>query len=66
MDTPGSTAFFERNPEHFKNSMANIPLGRLGDPEKEAGALAMFLASEGAHYITGETISIDGGRVLRP
>jgi NAD(P)-dependent dehydrogenase (short-subunit alcohol dehydrogenase family) len=66
MVTEGSSAFYEKNPEHYKNSMANIPLGRLGDPEKEAGALVVFLASEGGHYITGETISIDGGRVLRP
>ena len=46
--------------------LANIPLGRLGDPEKDAGSLAVFLASEGAHYLTGETFNIDGGRCMRP
>jgi NAD(P)-dependent dehydrogenase (short-subunit alcohol dehydrogenase family) len=66
MLTEGSKAFFEANPEHYKHSLANIPLGRLGDPEKDAGALAVFLASDGAHYITGDTFNIDGGRVLRP
>ena len=66
MLTEGSKAFFDANPEHYKNSLANIPLGRLGDPEKDAGALAVFLASDGAHYITGDTFNIDGGRVLRP
>ena len=54
------------NPEHYKHSLANIPLGRLGDPEKDAGSLVVFLASEGAHYLTGETFDIDGGRCLRP
>jgi NAD(P)-dependent dehydrogenase (short-subunit alcohol dehydrogenase family) len=66
MLTEGSKAFFDANPEHYKHSLSNIPLGRLGDPEKEAGALAVFLASEGAHYITGDTFNIDGGRCLRP
>ena len=66
MLTEGSKEFFDANPEHYKNSLANIPLGRLGDPEKDAGSLVVFLASEGAHYLTGETFDIDGGRCLRP
>lgn len=37
-----------------------IPMGRFGLPE-EVGALVAFLASEQAAYITGTTISIDGG-----
>ena len=66
MITEGSKEFFDANPEHYKHSLANIPLGRLGDPEKDAGALVVFLASEGAHYLTGDTFNIDGGRVMRP
>jgi len=66
MQTEGSKEYFDKNPEHLKHSLANIPLGRLGDPEKDAGALVVFLASEGAHYLTGETFNIDGGRCLRP
>jgi NAD(P)-dependent dehydrogenase (short-subunit alcohol dehydrogenase family) len=66
MKTEGITKFFADYPDHAKHSLANIPLGRLGDPEKDAGALAVFLASDGGHYITGETISIDGGRYMRP
>ena len=66
MLTEGSKEFFDANPEHYKHSLANIPLGRLGDPEKDAGSLVVFLASEGAHYITGDTFNIDGGRCLRP
>jgi len=52
--------------EGYKHSLSNIPLARLGDPEKDAGSLVVFLASEGAHYLTGETFNIDGGRCLRP
>jgi NAD(P)-dependent dehydrogenase (short-subunit alcohol dehydrogenase family) len=66
MLTEGSKEFFDANPEHYKHSLANIPLARLGDPEKDAGSLAVFLASDGAHYITGDTFNIDGGRCLRP
>jgi NAD(P)-dependent dehydrogenase (short-subunit alcohol dehydrogenase family) len=37
-----------------------IPVRRRGNPE-EVAALAVFLASEGASYITGEAIAVDGG-----
>jgi 3-oxoacyl-[acyl-carrier protein] reductase len=39
---------------------AEIPMGRLGEP-REFAALAAFLASERASYITGQSIAIDGG-----
>jgi 3-oxoacyl-[acyl-carrier protein] reductase len=40
--------------------LADIPLGRLGDPA-DFGAIAAFLASDQASYITGAVIGIDGG-----
>ena len=40
---------------------AQIPMGRIGEP-KELAALAAFLASERASYITGTAIAVDGGR----
>jgi 3-oxoacyl-[acyl-carrier protein] reductase len=40
-----------------------IPLGRLGDPEDVAEAVA-FLASPAARYITGQVLSVDGGMVM--
>lgn len=39
---------------------AEIPMRRLGEP-RELGALAAFLASEHAGYITGQSIAVDGG-----
>jgi 3-oxoacyl-[acyl-carrier protein] reductase len=39
---------------------AQIPMGRLGEPA-EFGALAAFLASDRASYITGQSIAVDGG-----
>ncbi|MEI7643625.1 MAG: 3-oxoacyl-[acyl-carrier-protein] reductase [Chloroflexales bacterium] len=46
-----------------KAILENIPLGRLGQPE-EVAALACFLASDSAAYITGQTFAIDGGMVM--
>jgi NAD(P)-dependent dehydrogenase (short-subunit alcohol dehydrogenase family) len=40
------------------------PLGRLGDPEDVAAAVA-FLASDDASWITGQTVTIDGGLTLQ-
>ena len=42
---------------------ARIPMGRLGSPE-DVAALAGFLATEDAGYITGQAFSVDGGLVL--
>jgi NAD(P)-dependent dehydrogenase (short-subunit alcohol dehydrogenase family) len=43
--------------------MARVPLGRWGEPE-DIAKLAVFLASDAASYITGETIIADGGYVV--
>ncbi len=37
------------------------PMGRLGDPESDIGGVALFLASDDARYITGNTLFADGG-----
>ena len=42
--------------------LARTPLGRIGEPD-EIAAIAVFLASDEASYITGETIYADGGRL---
>ncbi|MFH0763125.1 MAG: 3-oxoacyl-[acyl-carrier-protein] reductase [Candidatus Omnitrophota bacterium] len=58
------TEMTARLPEELKNKMKEaIPLGRFGSPGDVAGA-CMFLASEGADYITGQTIVVDGGMVM--
>ena len=55
------TAFME---DDAKSSIIkNIPLGRIGDVS-DVSELVMFLASEDASYITGQTISVDGGLLM--
>lgn len=48
------------NPELAKHVAAAIPLGRIAEPEDIVGAV-LFLASDAASFITGQTIYVDGG-----
>lgn len=51
-------AFSEKG---FKKIVDNIPVGRLAEP-REIAELALYLASDAAGYITGETVNINGGQ----
>jgi gluconate 5-dehydrogenase len=57
--TPG-TRHIAENPELAKKYAAAVPLGRIGMPEDMVGAV-VFLASEAAGFVTGQTIYVDGG-----
>ncbi|MDB5432777.1 MAG: dehydrogenase [Caulobacter sp.] len=46
----------------MKGILARTPLGRMGQPQ-EIGRVAVFLASDDASYMTGQTIYPDGGRL---
>ncbi len=52
-----------RTPEDQARIASLIPLGRMGQPEDTAAAVA-FLASEDAGYITGATLDVNGGKVM--
>jgi NAD(P)-dependent dehydrogenase (short-subunit alcohol dehydrogenase family) len=49
------------NPEIGDLAAASIPMGRMGDPYDDIAPVAVFLASEGARYLTGNTLFVDGG-----
>ena len=61
IDTPGASGGTE---ETKKATLATIPAGRMGQPEDIANAV-VFLASDRADYITGQTLVVDGGYILR-
>ena len=62
IETP-MTADSRSNPAQVEKWLADIPQGRLGQPEDVVG-LVLYLCSDGAVYLTGQAINIDGGKVM--
>jgi NAD(P)-dependent dehydrogenase (short-subunit alcohol dehydrogenase family) len=58
------TAPLRSQPDQLNAFNSSVPMQRWGEPE-EVGKLALFLCSDGAGYITGTDIVIDGGWVAR-
>jgi len=58
IDTPGERKFFSE--ETLREQGEKLPWGRLGQPE-EIGRGVAFLCNPGSDYITGSTLTIDGG-----
>ncbi len=56
----------ENFPELYEKTIQGIPLGHFADPKGDIGRVCVFLASEDAEYVTGETITLQGGSGLRP
>ncbi len=59
--TAASRAAFAAHPELEAAADATNPMGRLGDPEEDIAPVAVFLASDDARYMTGNTLFVDGG-----
>ena len=62
--TPAMIAFGMASPdkvEEMSKAIEQIPLRRVGDPEKDIGPVAVFLASADSDFVTGQTIMVDGG-----
>lgn len=58
--TPSTAWLVEGGPQPFKDNIARIPLGRVGQPDDIVNA-ALFLASDEASWITGINLVVDGG-----
>jgi glucose 1-dehydrogenase len=56
----GLTRASYADPERRRTTVAQIPLGRLGDPQDLVGAI-LFLASDESRWATGSTVTVDGG-----
>jgi NAD(P)-dependent dehydrogenase (short-subunit alcohol dehydrogenase family) len=59
--TPAYVAFAEAAPENAAEMLEQNPMGRMGDPERDIGGVALFLASDDSRYVTGNTLFADGG-----
>lgn len=64
--TEGLQKFKEEYPERYEQTIKGVPMGRFADPEKDVGGMCVFLCSDEASYVTGETITLQGGSGLRP
>ena len=56
----------ENNPEAFQSNVQIPPMKHFGDVEKEIGRACVALASPDLKYMSGETITLEGGLGLRP
>jgi NAD(P)-dependent dehydrogenase (short-subunit alcohol dehydrogenase family) len=63
IESPGAARQLWANPEAVERITSSVPLGRWGRPIEVADAVA-FLVSDHAGFITGETMTIDGGAWL--
>jgi NAD(P)-dependent dehydrogenase (short-subunit alcohol dehydrogenase family) len=52
----------QTDPERVKRIEGLVPLGRLGDPATDIGPPSVFLCSDEARYVTGQTLVVSGGR----
>lgn len=60
IETPMVARTREEDPEQIEGTIAATPIDRLGQPE-EIGSAAVWLASEDASFVTGESLVVDGG-----
>ncbi|MEC3948173.1 SDR family NAD(P)-dependent oxidoreductase [Sphingobium sp. HWE2-09] len=61
-NSPGVQAWKEWAPDDYATQIGKVSLRRIGDCEKDIGSAAVFLASDAAAYITGQTLMVDGGQ----
>jgi hypothetical protein len=62
--TPAWDAYRLDHPDDAAKLLAEIPMGRMGDAELDVGRAAVFLASDDAAFITGTTLTVDGGKAF--
>ncbi len=67
IEFPGGTWERRRteNPALYQSTLAQIPFGRMGRPE-EVADVVLFLASDKAGWVTGQSLVVDGGQLVGP
>jgi len=59
--TESYVAFRDANPDTAAEMLKENPMRRMGDPENDIGGVALFLATDDAAYVNGNTMFVDGG-----
>jgi meso-butanediol dehydrogenase/(S,S)-butanediol dehydrogenase/diacetyl reductase len=59
--SPGLQKWVRRNSVQLDTVLGNVPLGRIGDAERDVGRAVVFLVGPDAGMITGTTLPVDGG-----
>jgi NAD(P)-dependent dehydrogenase (short-subunit alcohol dehydrogenase family) len=62
--SPIAIKYLAEFPEQAEMYRKEISLGRFGDPERDIGPAAVFLASDASRYVTGQTVNVDGGQMM--
>ena len=62
--SPGMAWWMEHNAEEASQFLDTIPLGRVGDCERDIGDFVVQLCSDACSYINGQSIGVDGGQAL--
>ncbi len=60
--TPALDRAYAENPDLESRLAQVVPLGRVGDSDTDVAPVVVFLLGDGARYITGQTVVVDGGR----
>ena len=61
-ESPGFAGWKAAQPDEYAEYCKSIPVGRVGDCEKDVGRVVAFLCSEAGSYVNGTSITVDGGR----
>lgn len=59
--TPASEEHFRRSAEAYRTTLASIPLGRMGDAQRDIGGAAVALCCDCSAYVTGQIVNVNGG-----
>lgn len=62
--TPAAKQWMQHDPEGYNKTMEKVPLRRLGDPDTDLAPVVVFLASEDAKFMTGQTVFMNGGHTF--
>ena len=51
--------------EHDQQMLYRVPIGgKLGNPDKDLAPVMVFLVTDGARFVTGQTLPVDGGMMM--